>query len=260
MKSFHVGIIGSGNLASHLSKALSGAGVDVAFILSRNAVKGRAVAKSIGSRYQTILPTPVKGNNLLFICTSDEAIEEMFHRYKDSGYTLIHCSGMQPLPFYPERKAGTGVFYPVQSFSKNITVDWKIIPLCLEASDAATLRLLKKIAGALGGPVKILSSEQRAVVHLAAVFANNFSNAQFAIAAEILHAHQLPFDLMKPLILQTALKVQHHLPAEVQTGPAKRKDKKTIQAHLALLKDSPSTRKIYRDLTDYLLKKYNEEQ
>lgn len=254
MKTPVVYIIGSGNLAWHLSGGLTAAGIPLQGIVARNAPEGRRLAKKSGTHYYPSVHTIKEENALFFCCVSDDAIGEIINTLPINKSIIVHCSGMHPLPL----KTATndtrrfGVFYPVQSFNKRLQVDWKQIPVCIEAGDAATERLLASLAKKVAGKVYKINSATRAYVHLAAVFANNFGNAQFAIAQEVLHLKGVGFDILRPLILQTSAKVQHSLPDSVQTGPALRNDLRTIRAHKNLLKEAPELGKIYADLTRFI--------
>jgi predicted short-subunit dehydrogenase-like oxidoreductase (DUF2520 family) len=149
-----------------------------------------------------------------------------------------------------------GVFYPLQSFSKNSEVDFSKIPICIEADNDVDLDLLKQLGSSISKNVLTVSSEKREKIHLSAVIVNNFVNYLYQVANDLMQEQSLSFDLLKPLILETANKITSLSPAEAQTGPAKRNDKKTIEKQLNLLKESPY-KDIYQDLTNSILKKYN---
>lgn len=247
-------IIGSGNLAWHLSDGLREAGIAVKGIIARNATQGKTLAKKNNcKRYNSIAEIPF-GKGLFFCCVSDDAIDDVVKQIPLKEAVVIHCSGMHPINHSTgiNDKRSYGVFYPVQSFNKKLKVEWRDIPVCIEAADMVTEKLLTGLAKKFAGKVYKLDSPTRAYVHLAAVFANNFSNAQFAIAQEILLAKNVGFDILRPLILQTSAKVQHALPDTVQTGPAIRNDERTIRAHKKLLKETPEPGKIYSDLTRFI--------
>jgi len=135
------------------------------------------------------------------------------------------------------KKHKRGVLYPLQSFSKDAEIDFANVPICIETIDKESYPLLKEVASSLGGPTKRVNSNQRRVLHLAAVFVNNFTNQLFRIGHEITESEGAEFDLLKPLILETAKKVQDMSPYMAQTGPAKRNDQKTINKHLKILKN-----------------------
>lgn len=254
MRTIEIGILGSGNVAHHLAAGLSHAGLPIRFISSRNIKKGKAIAKVNGAEWCATVPTALKKNAVLFVCSSDDAIHGIMKKNSKSGYILVHCSGSIALIDGPAFVNGTGVFYPIQSFSTKLPVDWQEIPLCLEGSNPEVRSLLKNIAKRISKKVTFMNSHQRLMVHLAAVFANNFSNAQYAIAEMILKQNNLSFDLLRPLIASTAEKVQHASPTSVQTGPAQREDQKTIKAHLVLLKDTPDVRNIYKSITKFIVR------
>ena len=148
-----------------------------------------------------------------------------------------------------------GVFYPLQTFSKNSLVAFKEIPICIEASVTSDLKILKELGESLSEKVIEINSEERSKLHLAAVFVNNFTNYLYRISNEILAESKLPFDLLKPLIAETARKIETLSPKDVQTGPAKRNDLKTIEKHLYLLKDSPY-KQLYQQLTEAIQSSY----
>jgi predicted short-subunit dehydrogenase-like oxidoreductase (DUF2520 family) len=141
--------------------------------------------------------------------------------------------------------ANYGVFYPLQSFSKYRNVDFSGIPICIEAHHAATLLKLQQLAQRLSSSVHQVNSEERKTLHLAAVFVNNFVNHFYTIGYEILQGKKLDFNLLKPLILETAVKIDSMNPMEAQTGPARRNDQAVINDQLNMLHDQPEFQKIY---------------
>ena len=148
-----------------------------------------------------------------------------------------------------DKKHRRGVFYPLQTFSKDADMDFTQVPVCLEALDRNDLPLLKSLAEAIGSPHYKINTEQRQTLHLAAVFVNNFTNQLYRVGHEITDIKNINFDILKPLILETAKKVQTMSPYMAQTGPAKRQDKKTIRRHLKLL-EKDMHKDIYKLLTE----------
>jgi len=146
-----------------------------------------------------------------------------------------------------------GVVWPLQSFSKNNSIDLKNVPMCVESEESSDLVILKDLFGKISEKVVEVSTDKRERLHVAAVFVNNFVNHLYAISQEIAEDTQLDFELLKPLLIQTANKMQNRNPKEVQTGPAKRNDLKTIQKHLHLLKDTPY-QEVYKVLTEGIQK------
>jgi predicted short-subunit dehydrogenase-like oxidoreductase (DUF2520 family) len=246
------GVVGSGNLATHLAKRMTECGYSIDFIHSRDRKSGRKISKECHSRFVTEIPVADVNSFLLFICTSDASIQGLFKEYEIKGYFLIHCSGM--LPLLKSRKTLTGVFYPVQTFAKKQEAEWKGITICVESKNVKLEKLLLQLGKKLSGKTMLLSSEKRAYLHLAAVFANNFVNANYTMAMEVLKSQNIPYSLLEGLILQTARNATNMKPSEVQTGPAKRHDILTIKAHQQLLKGKLKERKVYDLMTAYLLK------
>jgi predicted short-subunit dehydrogenase-like oxidoreductase (DUF2520 family) len=143
-----------------------------------------------------------------------------------------------------------GVFYPLQTFSKSRKVDFSDIPICIEANHPSNLMKLEELGQKISNTVSQINSEERKTLHLAAVFTNNFVNHFYAIGAEILQAKKLDFELLKPLIRETAAKIEALDPVEAQTGPAKRNDQTIIGLHLKMLRNKPEYQKIYSFVTE----------
>lgn len=247
------GIVGSGNLATHLAMRMTECGYSIDFIHSRTKKAGRIISKSCKSKFVDEIPVANVDAFLLFICTSDASIQGLFKEYESKGYYLIHCSGM--LPLLKSRKTLTGVFYPVQTFSSKLDADWNKVSICVESKNSKLEKLLLHLAKKLSGKTMLLSSKKRAQLHLAAVFANNFVNANYTLAMNILKSQNIPYSLLEGLILQTAKNATQLKPVEVQTGPAKRHDMQTIKAHQLLLKGKLKERKVYDLMTAYLLRR-----
>ena len=141
-----------------------------------------------------------------------------------------------------------GVFYPLQTFSTQKSVDFANIPLCLEANKPEGLALLEQLAVKMGGPTHLIDSEQRKALHIAAVFVNNFTNHLYAIGESICQEHLVPFAVLQPLIAETADKIKSLSPLDAQTGPALRNDRNTLDNHLSLLTQE-AQKKLYTSLT-----------
>jgi predicted short-subunit dehydrogenase-like oxidoreductase (DUF2520 family) len=239
-----VTLVGSGNVAHHLAQALDLA-PEVQFDLwvARNP---KAVDLKVNTIVSDGLGDAIK-SQIVILAISDDAIAEFSASMSPSDTLLVHTSGSVNLHDM-DKKHSRGVFYPLQTLSKKRSVDFSTIPICIEALERKDLDLLQSLAQSLGCSSKIISSEQRLALHLAAVFVNNFSNQMYRIAHEITDSERLDFDLLKPLILETAAKVQYLSPFQAQTGPALRKDRKTIKRHLKQL-DNENHRLIYEILT-----------
>ena len=185
---------------------------------------------------------------LYIVSLKDSAFSELLPAIvagKRKDALLVHTAGSLPMSIWEGHTENYGVFYPMQTFSKQREVDFAEIPFFIEASAPSHVELLKAIAGALSERVYEADSEQRKNLHLAAVFTCNFTNHMYAIAAKLLEKYHLPFDVMLPLIDETARKVHELTPKNAQTGPAVRYDKNVIGNHLDMLADEPEMQKIY---------------
>lgn len=187
------------------------------------------------------------------IAVSDSAVEELSNQIPFKNRLVVHTSGSVPMRLL-NSKNRRGVFYPLQTFSKIAAIDFKNVPICVESTDKKDRNTLKQVAKALNSPTYTINSEQRQALHLTAVFVNNFTNQLYRIAHELTDEKGLDFDILKPLILETAKKVQHLSPYMAQTGPAKRRDTKTIKTHLKLLESHPNYKDLYEQLTKSIQK------
>jgi len=224
-------ILGTGNLAKHLYTAFTEAdGVDVVQVVGRNgkALEQFSEHSSPSSDFATIADADV-----YLLAVKDDAISEVSQHLSQKKGIVAHTSGAIGLKaIQPKNK---GVFYPLQSFTKDKTVDFGSVPICIEAEKSESLETLRILAGSVSKNVSEVDSEQRKKLHLAAVFVNNFTNYLYGIGEELCLEEGLPFDVLKPLIMETAEKIQVLSPKEAQTGPARRNDIKSMQSHLELL-------------------------
>ena len=239
-----VTLVGSGNVAHHLAKAMANA---PNVVLDRWVVRTpSSVLIDINTTLSEKFDEP-SSSQIIILAISDDAITDYSASLNQSDALLVHTSGSVNL-HHMDKKHRRGVFYPLQTFSKNKPLEFSSIPICIEALQKEDLNLLTALADALGCKSRVISSEQRLALHLAAVFVNNFSNQMYRIAHEITDGARLDFDLLKPLILETAMKVQDLSPYQAQTGPALRKDQKTIKRHLKQL-EKENHRLIYELIT-----------
>ncbi|AWI26558.1 Rossmann-like and DUF2520 domain-containing protein [Flavobacterium pallidum] len=240
-----VSIIGSGNVAGHLVQAFAKSdSVELIQLFSRKKDAGITLPENISLVHDF---AALEEADLYIIAVTDGVIAEISGELPFKNRLIAHTSGTMPLETIGDdnRKA---VFYPLQTFSKNKAVDFREIPICIEAQFAADFQLLERTARAISDKTYAINSDQRKALHVAAVFANNFTNHLYQIADEICRENQMPFDILKPLIVETASKILQLSPSEAQTGPAKRNDSKTIAAHEAFLSDYKKD--IYHILTE----------
>jgi predicted short-subunit dehydrogenase-like oxidoreductase (DUF2520 family) len=244
-------ILGTGNVAKHLFDVfLKCEGTNVLQVWGRNKDRlshfkeGAAISDAISGILEA---------DLYMIAVSDDAVSEVARSLIGKKGLVVHTSGSVPLHALANQNR-RGVFYPLQSFSKDREIDFKSVPICIEAETKTDLALL---AESISNDVREISSEQRKSLHLAAVFVNNFTNHLFQIGNEICAEHGLPFGILLPLIGETVQKLGQLSPSEAQTGPARRNDHTTIKNHLDQLKNKDH-RDIYALLSKSISEKYGQ--
>lgn len=238
-------IIGTGNIATHLCQAFYNTPeIHIAQIVGRSAAKLAAFSQygETTTEYHAIVAADV-----YLIAVADNAISSVAKQLKQQQGLVVHTSGSTPMRVIKQENCG--VFYPLQSFSKAKKVDFTNIPICLEAAQTQDVHLLEKLAHSISQKVHLITSAQRQKLHLSAVLVNNFTNHLFHWAASICDTHDLPFTILQPLIAETVDKLAYLSPKEAQTGPAKRKDTKTMEAHLAQL-PNPLQQELYKLLSE----------
>ncbi len=252
-------VIGSGNIAWHIVSHLSFfKRFDITVYNRTSTPHLKQLHKEFKVSVITDWKNVSKETDLFFICTSDSAIKTIADKIRKSkvkGF-VIHTSGTAPLKEIASASKNTGVFYPLQTFSFGQSVFWPEVPVFVEGNDTRSLNFMLSFAKLFSESVVKLNSEQRLKLHLAAVIAGNFSNAMYA-AANTFTEKELGKDFFKyliPLIVKTAKKTRSVSPANAQTGPAARGDKKTQKQHLVLLKKYPDLKKIYKSLSKLIEK------
>lgn len=240
--------IGAGNLATNLAKALYYKGFRIVQVYSRTEESARALAEKVEAGYTTDLNELSKEARLYIVALKDAALVELLPQITEGkkNVLLVHTAGSIPMNVWEGYAERYGVFYPMQTFSKQREVDFQDIPFFIEARTPEDVELLKAIANTISDKVYEATSEQRKSLHLAAVFTCNFTNHMYALAAGLLEKNNLPFDVMLPLIDETARKVHELAPSEAQTGPAVRYDLNVINNHLSMLADTPALQEIYK--------------
>ncbi len=237
--------LGAGNLATNLSKALFNSGFDILQVYSRTIASAKMLAEQLQATYTNNLKHINKTADIYFIAVKDDAIVDILSAIDRRNKLVVHCSGSTSIEVLADFSNNYGVFYPLQTFSKNRAVVFKSIPIFLEANNAENLNVLQSIAVKLSDVVEEATSEQRLSLHVAAVFACNFVNYLYAVAADILKDNHIDFKHIQPLIEETARKIQLMPPKKAQTGPAVRYDKAIINKHVDFLKDHPDYQQIY---------------
>ena len=244
-------IIGSGNLAEALARAVAKSGLELVQIFARNAERARIIAELTATDWATHPGMLAQDADIYLIAVSDKAVEHVAATLPiPEGAAVAHTAGSVPLAAIPEKFAHRAVFYPMQTFTKGREVDFSVIPVFLETPSAELRPELEAFARQLSGTVIWATSEQRAKVHLAAVFACNFANHMYAVGERIVRDAGIDFDVLKPLIAETAAKAcDARSPLDVQTGPAVRNDFATKARHGDLLSFDLRLKNIYSTIS-----------
>ena len=236
-------ILGTGNMAWHLSFALFKAGLDVVQVFGRNSREAKIFAKRVLAEPISNLDNILENADLYLLCISDKSIADVAQKLKNVNGIIAHTSGSVPMnALLPHQNIG--VFYPLQTFKKDSEVNLEKVPILCEGNSGPTEAALMSLAFELSQNVYSINSEQREKLHVAAVIVNNFTNYLFAQAYKLCAENNIPFEVLHPLILETARKATLGNPADYQTGPASRNDLSTIAKHLELI-SNPELRKLY---------------
>lgn len=247
-------LLGTGNVAGHLAQVfLQSKEVNLVQIYGRNisAVKSFENEVEITTNLENL-----KDADIYVIAISDDAISEFSSQLSLKGKLVVHTSGSVAMKAL-KTTANKGVFYPLQTFSVHHKIDFGEVPVCIETENNEDLLLLEKVASSITSHVYFIDSAQRKHLHISAIFINNFVNHLYKIGFDICNEHKIPFKILHPLIIETAEKIADVNPNTVQTGPAKRNDKKTIKNHLKLL--GGHEKEIYNILTQSIQNTYGKE-
>ena len=264
-------LIGAGNLATHLGKALHAAGHDMVQVFSRTMQSAETLASLLDAEPLTDIAQVRDDADVYIFSVKDSALLQLVAqlcRHEADGLVedgavnalrkakkgehervFLHTAGSMPMSVFKGMAQHYGVLYPMQTFSKQREVDFSIIPCFVEANDEFAQKQIEGLAREISGRVYELSSEDRKYLHLSAVFACNFANHCYAISQELLEEHGIPFDVMLPLINETAAKVHEMRPKDAQTGPAVRYDENVIGKQSKLLENHPHFKKVYDSMS-----------
>lgn len=243
-----IALIGAGRLATNLAFALQSAHHEVVGVMSRREISSRRLAEVVGCTWTTDLEDLQRDADIYVVAVSDNAVPNVVNLLGKivSEKLVVHTAGSLSIDIF--KNSGLkhfGVFYPMQTFSKERKVDFHTVSCFVEACDACSLKLLKLLAASLGSPVYELSSSDRCYLHLAAVMACNFSNHCYAMAEDVLKHCGIPFKVLLPLIDETVLKIHSMSAEDAQTGPAVRGDCSVVGAQEALLEGNSDYKEIY---------------
>jgi len=247
-------IIGSGNVATHLGNALFQAGIDITNVVSRNPKHASELAKKLNASVCSLDELP--GHQMVLICVSDDAIVEVLEQLP-SNTPVAYSSGAVEISDLPHREQ-LGVFYPLQTLSKGKSADISEVPILIEANNASFCRELASLGQKISNSVHEIDSQQRAHLHVAAVWINNFTNHMVYQAQQITDQHQLDYSLLLPLLKETVKKLETQTPLDAQTGPARRGDQQTIEKHKKALEGD--ARQLYELITKSIQQTYRNEE
>jgi predicted short-subunit dehydrogenase-like oxidoreductase (DUF2520 family) len=238
-------LIGAGNVATHLGVALQNAGLTIKQVFSRTIGSAELLAAKLNCSFTNQPQEIISGAGLYLFSLSDDALPAMLDEFPLKDVFAAHTSGSLSIDILKNAGLKAGVFYPLQTFSKNVEVDFTQVPVCIEAFNERHTRLLQSLGEKISKDVRYITSAERETLHLAAVFACNFTNHMLAIAHDILQKENISFEIMHPLVKETLRKALENNPAEVQTGPAVRNNEAILNKHIERLATLPAYRKIY---------------
>ncbi|MBC7510054.1 MAG: DUF2520 domain-containing protein [Ferruginibacter sp.] len=246
-------IVGAGNVATVLGRLIKKAGHQILQVVSRDAANAEILATELNCAFTDKSGIINKNADLYLIAVTDTAMSQLDERYHLGNKLVIHTAGAVSKEVLKNVTHNYGVLYPLQSLRKQNMDLQQDIPLLIDANTPEALTLLEDFAHTISGNVSKLNDEQRLKLHLAAVLVSNFTNHLYMLAADYCHSEKADFKLLLPLIEETALRLRHHLPGEMRTGPAVRKDITTLQKHLELLIHYPAIHNIYLKMTDSIM-------
>jgi len=246
--------IGAGNLATRLSLEMFRKGMIIRQVYSHTADSAQSLADKLNCGWTTVPEEIISDADLYIFSLKDSVLEEVLSRIKPNQGIWIHTAGSVPIDIFKYCSSRYGVLYPLQTFSKEREIPFNTIPLFLEASSEEVADTLYNLAQTLSENVRFISSEKRRYIHLAAVFACNFTNHMYVIAEKILANESIHYNVLQPLIEETAAKIQDIPPTRAQTGPAVRYDRNVMDKHIELLNDER-----YKDIYQLLSKSIHKE-
>lgn len=248
-------LIGAGNLAINLAFALQKNGFRIIQVYNRTPRPGELLAKKVSSEYTSDIDRIFKKADLYVLAVKDTAIDEMAQKLSiDNGF-IVHTSGTVDMKVLKKASSNYGVFYPVQTFLKTKRKSFRDVPLCIEANNKGNETLLQNMAGRLSGHVYKVNSQQRKIIHIAAVFSCNFVNYLNSVAEDLLLENGLDFDILGGLIRETWRNTGKGNIFRNQTGPATREDHEVMNEHLFMLSGHPDHKQIYELISKAIIKR-----
>ncbi len=256
MTHYNISFAGAGRVAGAVCREMFRSGITINQIVSKSASEGKPLADECKAIWSSDLSFSDR-NQVVIVAVPDHALIDVLTAIRCNEECIVaHTAGSYGLEVFPARLKRTGVFYPLQTFSKGRAVDFKNLPFLLEASDKESGEILSNLAIAIGGKVHHADAAKRRMVHVAAVFFNNFTNYMLTVGRTIADHEGLQPEVFEPLIRETIFKALEKGPEGSQTGPAVRNDLNTIEMHMKLLSFSPELQDLYREVTDSIIRHY----
>ena len=246
-----ISLIGSGNVAYTLANAFYKDGEEILTVVSRSKINAEFLAHKLGAVGTDNIKEIDPRTEIIFLCVPDDKISEISKMIDLPGVIQVHTSGTVPMVALDTEDRG--VFYPLQSLTKGVETDLLQVPILLEANNVQVEIAIDKLASKLSNIVRFKNSMERRNLHVAAIFANNFTNHLLHMAQELCRENKLDFEFLKPLVIQTVAKAFSIGAKEAQTGPALREDEKTMDIHREILKDKADYLDVYKVITNSII-------
>ena len=233
-------------MATHIGKALHKAGIKILQVYSPTAANAKVLAKKLKAAHTATITEIQTSADIIIISIKDDALAAFCKKAKFGTTLTVHTSGTADMDLLKACSKNYGVLYPFQTFTKNVRMKMKDVPFCVEGNNEDSLQKIKKLATALSNNVYQISGEQRPWLHIMGIFSSNFTNLMFKVAHQLAAEHNIPFEIVFPLISQTVNKVKYLPPAHAQTGPAVRGDAAVVLKHLEMLANTPQLHELYK--------------
>jgi predicted short-subunit dehydrogenase-like oxidoreductase (DUF2520 family) len=246
-------IIGAGNVATVFGRLIAKADHEIIQVVSRQIANAQTLANELGCAYADNPKILDQTADIYVVAMADAALNEIYESYFLEDKLIVHTAGSISKEILNKVSVNYGVIYPLQSLRKENPELHQDIPLLIDGSSDEAIAVIEKFAGSLSSIVSKADDEHRLKLHVAAVFVSNFTNHLYAMAAEYCKKEGLDFTMLQPLIEETALRLRYHLPGDMQTGPAARKDIITLDKHLRILAQYPALKTVYLRMTDSIM-------
>ena len=257
MYQHNISFAGAGKVAESLCRELFLAGFPIDKVVSQSEPSGKSLADACNAEWSDNLIFP-ESTQVIIVSVPDQRLKKVLIDIKCGPEALVaHTAGSIGLDIFPAHISHKGIFYPLQTFSKNRKVSLTGLPFLLESSDEESSVILNSLVESVSGKAYFVDSDNRRLLHLAAVFVCNFTNHMLTVGKDVVLKSGFPFEIMTPLINETISKALCLGPENSQTGPAVRHDLNTIEKHLELLSYSPEMQRIYKEMTQSIIEYYN---